>query len=117
MGLCTAIQRVYPTIRVVACIEPFSDAAVDLIVQTTPLGMQGVNEGKCPLPSMDWVSPHHVVVDIVYKPAITAFMSAAISRGAKVLGGAGMLAGQGILAYRLFTGKDIPYRIMKDALE
>ena len=113
MRLCLELNDIYPHIDM-AVDEDLATA--DLVIQTTPVGMQGTSEGQMPVSEMYWVRPQHVVVDIVYKPAVTAFMAAAQARGARVLGGAGMLAGQGILAYELFTGKKVAYQTMKQAL-
>lgn len=88
----------------------------DLVIQTTPAGMAGHNEGVLPLSDMSWVYPGQGVVDIVYKPEVTAFMREAQARGARVLGGAGMLAGQGVLAYRHMTGSECGYRVMRQVL-
>jgi len=115
--LCSDIQALYPNVTVSAVDGPFSDATADLVIQTTPVGMHGPHEGRLPVADMSWVSTHQIIVDIVYKPAVTAFMAEAKARGATVLGGAGMLAGQGSLAYHLFTGKKIAYHLMKKALE
>jgi shikimate dehydrogenase len=115
-ALCATIQAQYPSVCVRMSEGVFFDAEADLVIQTTPVGMQGKYEGMLPVADMSWVSAHQIIVDIVYKPSVTVFMAAA--RGAAgVFGGAGMLAGQGLLAYQLFTKKEIPYQIMKEALE
>lgn len=113
LRLCEDLQRLYPDIEV--GVDALLSTA-DLVIQTTPVGMQGKGEGQLPVSEMAWVRPSHVVVDIVYRPAVTAFMAAAKERGATVLGGSGMLAGQGMLAYALFTGKRVAYQTMKQAL-
>lgn len=114
--LCQDIARTYPEVAVVAGGNVFEGHAATLIVQTTPAGMQGRYVAELPLSDLSWVGASHRVVDIVYKPAMTLFMTEAKARGALVLGGAGMLAGQGLLAYRLFTGQDVPYSVMRSAL-
>ena len=114
--LCHSIQKAYPHITIGMGYGPFTSVGSELVVQTTPVGMQGKDEGKLPVPDMDWVFPHHLIVDIVYRPSVTAFMAEAQSRGARILGGAGMLAGQGMLAYELFTGRKVDYHTLKQGL-
>lgn len=84
----------------------------DIVINTTPLGM-APDTSQCPLNQFDWVRPGQLVCDIIYKPAQTIFMAEAAARGAAVMGGAGMLAGQGILGFELFTGRNVPYDVMR----
>ena len=47
------------------------------------------------------------VIDIIYRPAETKFMSLAKAHGARVFNGLDMLIYQGIESYRLFTGNEV----------
>ena len=87
----------------------------DLVINTTPLGMVP-DEAKSPLDNYAGISAKTFCCDIIYKPAETVFLKASRAQGALVLGGAGMLAGQGVLAFKLFTGLDVPYTVMRAAL-
>ena len=52
------------------------------------------------------IGARHVVADVIYTPLETAFLGAARSQGARVMGGAGMCVHQAAEAFRLFTGLD-----------
>jgi len=87
----------------------------DLVINTTPLGMQPNIEDSV-VQDFNWVSDNHFCCDIIYKPQETKFLRMAKARGATVLGGAGMLAGQGVLAFQLFTEKEVPYTVMRSKI-
>jgi shikimate dehydrogenase len=98
---------------------PFNDqqltdylASSDLVINTTPVGMEPHTD-KSPLKDYNWVSAQHFCYDIIYKPSKTKFLASAEQKGAKILDGRGMLAAQGALAFKLFTGFDIPIHILK----
>lgn len=61
-----------------------------VVVQTTPVGMFPDVEAVPPYP-LDELSPDHLVMDLIYNPAETAFLHAAKSRGAITLNGLEML--------------------------
>lgn len=87
----------------------------DVIINTTSLGMvPDVN--KSPVSSFVWCHPGQVVYDIIYNPSETLFLKEAAKRGAICQNGSGMLAGQGALAFKLFTGFDADYTLMKRAI-
>jgi shikimate dehydrogenase len=73
-----------------------------LLVNTTPLGMQGqppleVDVGLLP--------PHAVVADLVYVPLQTPLLSAARARGLKTADGLGMLLHQAVRGFELWFGQ------------
>jgi shikimate dehydrogenase len=90
-------------------------ALVDLVVQTTPLGMHP-REDTCPDFPFDCLRPGQVVVDLVYNPPRTLFMERAARSGARVYNGLGMLLYQGVLAFELWTGEEAPVEVMRRAL-
>lgn len=57
-----------------------------LIVQTTPLGMQPLVETCPPLP-FEFLNEQHFLFDMVYNPEKTIFLSAGLERGCKVMNG------------------------------
>ncbi len=74
---------------------------VDLLVNTTSLGMQG----QPPLViSLAALAPHAVVYDIVYKPKETELLKQARAGGHRIVGGMGMLLHQAAPAFELFFG-------------
>jgi shikimate dehydrogenase len=80
---------------------PAAFAAADLVVQATPLGMEGQ-------PSRDWPLSHcragAIAADIVYRPLETGFLRAARASGLVTLDGLGMLIHQGARAFDLWFG-------------
>jgi len=79
--------------------------AVDLLVNSSPLGM----EGQAPL-DID-LSPLHeksVVYDIVYAPLDTELLVQARERGLKTVDGLEMLIGQAALAFDIFFDAEAP---------
>lgn len=79
----------------------------DVIINCTSLGM-GKNIGKTPLSDMTKIDSDSTVVDMIYNPEKTQLLLDAEKVGAKTVNGLGMLIFQGILAYKLFTGIDVP---------
>ena len=82
-----------------------------LVVNATPLGMQGE---PGPLPA-DRLNPGQLVVDTVYHPMETPFLAAARARGIRCANGLGMLVHQAALAFELWTGVDAPLAEMRAA--
>ncbi len=74
-----------------------------VIVNATPLGMR--DEDPLPLPA-EYLDENTTLVDAVYRPgAETALVREARVRGATVVTGRRMLLYQGVLAQRLWTGR------------
>jgi shikimate dehydrogenase len=86
-----------------------------LIVQTTSLGMHPRTAEAPPVPP-EWISANHLVYDLVYNPAETAFLQAARLAGARTANGLGMLLYQGVVAFELWTGQEAPVETMRAAL-
>jgi shikimate dehydrogenase len=57
------------------------------------------------------------VVDLVYRPRVTAVLARAQERGLKTVDGLGMLLHQGALAFELWTHMPAPLSVMREALE
>lgn len=84
----------------------------DLLVNATPLGMEGQRPLEIdlrPLPANALVS------DVVYKPLETGLLKRAKRRGLRTHSGLGMLVHQGAMAFKSWTGLDAPIEIMKRA--
>ena len=78
-----------------------STAAVDGIVNATPIGM-AAHPGM-PL-SPDRLDARHWVADIVYMPLVTELLALAKQKGCRTLPGGGMTVFQAAAAFELFTG-------------
>ncbi len=87
---------------------------IDIIINTTPLGMTG-HESALPLPE-SLVAGHQTVFDIVYTPMYTPLLKLAASRGAKTVSGYLMLLFQAALQFEKFTGAKAPVSLMEKEL-
>jgi shikimate dehydrogenase len=79
----------------------------DLIVNATPLGM----DGEAPPFDVAKLHPGQFVYDAVY-PVETPLLREARARGVRATGGLGMLVHQGALSFSLWTGVAPPLEVM-----
>ena len=87
---------------------------VDVIIHTTPLGMQGKPQ-DLPLPE-NFLQKPHCVFDIVYTPMRTPLLRHAAHKGCRTIPGYLMLLHQAWLQFEIFTGKKAPRGIMEREL-
>ena len=89
-------------------------AEADLVVNATSLGM----EPSDALPVRpELLGPHQLVVDLIYRPATTALLSAAAERGATGANGVAMLLHQAAIQLELWTGEPAPIAAMRAAVQ
>lgn len=93
-------------------------ADVNLLVNTTPVGMQGNFEGISPVSeyTIKTLPDNAFVYDIVYKPQKTKLLEIAEKNNFKILGGLDMLILQGARGFELWTEKQAPVEVMKNKL-
>lgn len=89
------------------------DAPLDLLVNTSAVGLQGGGFGFDP---SGLVGPGGAVYDMVYAKAPTELLINASQKGLQGADGLSMLAAQGEEAFRLWFGCDPPARLMSDSL-
>jgi 3-dehydroquinate dehydratase / shikimate dehydrogenase len=82
----------------------------DIIIQTTSAGMEGINADNS---SNDPAAMYNFcgreeVMDLVYKPKMTAFLKRASNAGCNIQNGYDMLIRQARYQYTQFTGKEFP---------
>jgi shikimate dehydrogenase len=108
----TSLARLARELPVELRVIPLADAAresVDLVVNATPLGRTGET---LPHPELhDGV----LVVDLLYRPAVTPLLQAARDAGAAAYGGLGLLLHQAALSFELWTGLEPPMPVMSAA--
>lgn len=82
----------------------------DLVVNTTPLGMRGVDQSQSPWPATSLFAPGQIAYDLVYNPRQTVFLARACAMAARIIGGLEMFLHQGSEQFRLWTGQpfDLP---------
>lgn len=86
---------------------------VDLLVQTTSLGLQ---KEAWPF-SLQGISRHALVADVIFNPQETAFLREAKEQGCLTLNGVGMLLYQGAYAWEFWLGGQAPVEAMGQAVE
>ncbi len=107
--------------RNVAAVDLASDAAreavqaADLVVDATSVGMYPDSDTAPVIPA-DWLHAGQLVCDLTYNPRDTTLLQAARLRGASTLDGTGMLVHQGAIAWEIWTGREAPVEVMREAL-
>jgi len=89
-----------------------------IVVNTTPLGMYGKNLGCSPIneETISSLPDNAFVYDIIYRPRKTKLLELAEKHGLKTLDGLEMLVLQGAKAFELWTEKNAPVNIMRNAI-
>jgi 3-dehydroquinate dehydratase / shikimate dehydrogenase len=98
----------------VASLAEFKGNA-DIIINCTPVGMQGHNEGVSPI-NAEALRNVQLVYDLIYNPMETQLLKDAKAAGCKTLGGMAMLIGQAAEQFRLWTEEDAPTNVMWQAI-
>ena len=88
---------------------------VDIIINTTPIGMYPKDEVAPPIKT-DKISSKHTVMDIIYNPLETQLLKQSKKQGATTIPGTHMLINQGIKAFEIFTGKTPSYESFEKPL-
>ena len=92
---------------------PGALVTADLLVNATPIG---TDSDETPVPA-DLLRPDLRVIDLVYRPAPTRLVREARHIGAAARGGAGVLLRQAAASFTLWTGRDAPVEVMREALD
>jgi shikimate dehydrogenase len=93
----------------------------DVLVNCTSIGLKEPERTFAELPvEAGDLGGYRCVVDFVYAPAYalseTPLLSEARSCGAAVVDGLELLVGQGALSFELFTGREAPLEVMREAV-
>ncbi len=84
---------------------------VELIVNTTALGLK---EEDPPIFDYRELKPRHKVMDIIYKE--TLLLKSAKAKGCSYKNGLDMLLHQGIESFKIWTGYEVPYEVVKGSV-
>jgi shikimate dehydrogenase len=87
-------------------------AECQLLVNATPIGTA---TDESPIPA-GLLRAELAVLDLVYRPSPTRLVRDARAAGAVARGGAGMLLRQAALSFSLWTGREAPVDVMRQAL-
>ena len=82
--------------------------AVDVLLQTTSVGMGAGHEEEAPLPEFSLLERTKFVLDVIYTPWETRLLREARRRGCETENGFPMLMYQGTAAFSLWTGQAVP---------
>ena len=90
-----------------------------LVVNTTPLGMEGHQEGcAMPLDQEIWndLRPSTTLYDLIYTPRPTPWLTLGAERGCRTIDGLEMLIQQGAASLRRWSGcSTVPVEVMRQA--
>jgi shikimate dehydrogenase len=96
----------------VGTLEDISGA--DLVVNATSIGMK---DSQVDIPcSVDLLHPSQLIVDLIYHPLETRWISLAKQKGIDSHNGVSMLLFQAAEAFTLWTGEEAPISIMQEAI-
>jgi 3-dehydroquinate dehydratase / shikimate dehydrogenase len=87
----------------------------DIVINCTPIGMHP-NVDETPY-DKGHLRAGMVVFDMVYNPENTLLIKDARTQGCQVVTGVEMFVRQAILQFKLFTGQDAPWELMRDTLK
>lgn len=87
----------------------------DVLINCTSLGM-APHEEKSIITNPELLHTDLIVSDIIYFPAKTKLLQMAEDAGCKVINGVGMIIGQGALAFKIWTGLDMPIDYVKEGI-
>jgi shikimate dehydrogenase len=87
----------------------------DILINATPIGMYpNTNESLIPKSNLH---QNLLVFDLVYNPRPTKLLKDAKEVGCRTLDGLTMLVYQGCGSFKIWTGRQAPEQIMKEAAE
>lgn len=91
---------------------PGAVMGADLLVNATPIG---TDSDETPVPAA-LLRRETAVLDLVYRPSPSRLVRESRAIGAWARGGAGMLLRQAVFSFSLWTDRDVPIDVMRDAL-
>lgn len=109
-------QKLFPRVEFYAASLQggnITNPGIDLVVNATSVGLRPSDPT---LVSPKMFHKKTLFVDLIYNPRQTEFLRLAKKTGHRTLNGLGMLVYQGAEAFRLWTGRKAPIKVMKEAL-
>lgn len=114
------LRRKFPEITFTALqIDRIKDLSkYDILVNTTPIGMQGRSADLTPIEEymLKTLPEHAIVYDVIYNPKKTILLKLAEKHGYKTVNGADMLVWQAVAAQKIWFNKTPDFTKMKLAL-
>jgi shikimate dehydrogenase len=100
-------------IRQASSIDTLGIENADLLVNATPIGLK---KSDPLIVSRQFLRRGMLVYDLIYNPAKTKLLKAALKKGSRVSNGLGMLLYQGAESFSIWTGRNAPLEVMRRAL-
>jgi len=91
---------------------PGALVTAQLLVNATPIG---TDSDETPVPA-NLLRAEMAVLDLIYRPSPSRLIREARAAGAPARGGAGMLLRQAALSFTLWTDREAPVDVMRNAL-
>ena len=88
----------------------------DIVINATTVGLYPNTNVNLNI-DFSGLKPSMIVADGIHNPPETKLLEVARSRGCKTLNGLSMLVNQGVIAVKLWTGKDVDSSVMRIAVE
>ncbi len=88
---------------------------IDLIVNTTPVGMEPDTESS-PWPEIIPFPECKLTYDLIYRPSMTRFLQQAQNAGSAAVNGLGMLVHQAARSFEMWTKIPAPIEVMRQAV-
>jgi len=98
----------------VAPLESLSSSDVQVVINTTPVGLCGHSEDSSPV-ARSALRNRRVAYDLVYNPLETQFLKDARAEGCQIISGIEMLVAQAALQFELWTNRQAPLDLMREA--
>jgi shikimate dehydrogenase len=93
-------------------------SAVDLLVNTTPVGMSpNIEASPVEISLMQKLKPTAIAYDLIYTPNPTQFLKLAQAQGIMAIDGLEMLLQQGVAALQIWLQQPVPVDVMRNALK
>ncbi|WP_425444403.1 quinate/shikimate dehydrogenase [Terribacillus aidingensis] len=118
------INREMKEYGVTANVFPFEDkdalrkeiSESAILTNATSLGMKPHDDSSILGDMLDVLRDNLIVSDVVYNPVKTKLLAQAEAAGAVPINGLGMVLWQGALAYKLFTGEEMPVEQIREMM-
>jgi len=112
-AVAAEIRERFPSVKVCT---GYPEQAVDLTLNATSLGLKPTD--ALPFDARQFsLARASAVYDMIYRPVETPLLAAARAAGCRVANGLGMLLYQGAAALELWTGRNTPIEVMREALQ
>lgn len=96
-------------------LDNIKDKKIDIIINTTPLGMEGKYQEISPL-LKDYINQEQTIIDLIYQPRVTKLLSFGKEKGAKIISGIEMLVYQAVKSFEIWTKTRVEVDFVKDLI-